>query len=88
MVSFTFLKFCFFSELSPYAPKTKNMHTKGKYSPPDEFTSIKVNGVQIENVGDFNYLGAIKSSDGTCQKFAWPSKNVAVKQHMETPKHS
>ena len=48
------------------APKTKYMHIKGKYSQPDEFTSIKVNGVQLEKVGDFKYLGSIKSSDGTC----------------------
>ena len=41
------------------APKTKYMHIKGKYSQPDEFTTIKVNGVQLEKVEDFKYLGSI-----------------------------
>ena len=48
------------------APKTKYMHIKGQHSQPDEFTSIKVNGEQLEKVENFKYLGSIKSSDGTC----------------------
>ena len=48
------------------APKTKYMHIKGKHSQPDEHTTIKVKGTQLEKVDSFKYLGSIKSSDGTC----------------------
>ena len=44
----------------------ENMHIKGKHSQPDEHTTIKVKGTQLEKVDSFKYLGSIKSSDGTC----------------------
>ena len=48
--------------------KTKVMHIKGKNSQAEEFTIIEVNGVVLEKVEHFKYLGSIKSSDGTCLK--------------------
>ena len=55
------------ADLKLNAKKTKVMHIEGKDSKPEEYTSIKVNGTNLEKVKDFKYLGSIKSDNGTCK---------------------
>ena len=49
------------------AKKTKIMHVRGKKTP-SQPPEVKINGVSLENVDHFKYLGSIKMADGTCNK--------------------